>query len=255
MDPPVLKTLIVDDEPVARRVLREDLELWPDVEVVGEADNGKDALLRIEQLKPDLVLLDLQMPMMSGFEVARHLTGVHAPVVVIVTASDRHAVQAFEAGAVDYLLKPVDEARLRTAVERARNMRGRRLGIADQVARIAAGTDATDSAQGRKVVGRNGADYLLLDADEILAFQAERELVWIVTAEQRLLATQSLRAIQERLGDAQFQRVHRNAIVNVNHVRKMSAISSQRWLVTLSNSLQLIASKRQAHNIRHILHW
>ena len=255
MDSSVLKTLIVDDEPIARRVLREDLELWPDVQVVGEADNGKDALLQIEQLKPDLVLLDLQMPVMSGFEVMRNLTGEHAPVVVIVTAFDRHAVQAFEAGAVDYLLKPVDEARLRTAVERARGMRGRPLEIANRVARIAAATGAPDSAQGRKVVGRNGADYILLDADEILAFQAERESVWIVTAGQRLLATQSLRAIQGRLGDAQFQRVHRNAIVNVNHVRKMSAISSQRWLITLSNSLELIASKRQAHNIRHILHW
>jgi DNA-binding LytR/AlgR family response regulator len=255
MGPAVLKTLIVDDEPLARRVLREDLEMWPDVEVVGEAENGKDALLRIEQLKPDLVLLDLQMPVMSGFEVARHLTGEHAPVVVIVTAFDRHAVQAFEAGAVDYLLKPVDEARLRTAVERARNMRGHAREISSQVARIAAATDATDSAQRHKVVGRSGADYFLLDADEILAFQAERELVWIVTANQRLLATQPLRAIQERLGEAQFSRVHRNAIVNVNHVQKMSAISSQRWLITLSNSLQLIASKRQAHNIRHILHW
>jgi DNA-binding LytR/AlgR family response regulator len=255
MDSFVLKTLIVDDEPIARRVLREDLELWPDVEVVGEAGSGKDALLQIEQLKPDLVLLDLQMPVMSGFEVARNLTGEHAPVVVIVTAFDWHAVQAFEAGAVDYLLKPVDEARLRAAVERAGSIRGRPLEIANQVARIAAASDATDSAQQRKVVGRNGADYFMLDADEILAFQAERELVWIVTANQRLLASQPLRAIQERLGEAQFQRVHRNAIVNVNHVRKMSAISSQRWLITLSNSLQLIASKRQAHNIRHILHW
>ncbi len=107
----------------------------------------------------------------------------------------------------------------------------------------------------RKVVGRNGADYFLLDEDEILAFQAERELVWIVTARQRLLATQSLRAIQERLGELHFQRVHRNAIVNVNHVRKMSALSSQRWLITLSSSLQLIVSKRQAHSIRQILQW
>jgi len=247
--------MIVDDEPVARRVLREDLELWPDVEVVGEAENGRDALSRIEQLKPDLVFLDLQMPVMSGFEVVRNLTGEHAPVVVIVTAFDQHAIQAFEAGAVDYLLKPVDEARLRTAVERARSMRDRPLEIANQVARIAAATDAAGSAHRLKVVGRNGADYVLLDADEILAFQAQRELVWIVTAKQRLLATQPLRAIQKRLGEAQFQRVHRNAIVNVNYVRKMSAISSQRWLITLSNSLQLIASKRQAHNIRHILHW
>jgi len=104
-------------------------------------------------------------------------------------------------------------------------------------------------------VGRSGEEYFLLDADEVLAFQAERELVWIVTSKHRLLATQSLRTIEERLGEPQFQRVHRNAIVNVNHVRKMSALSSQRWLITLSNSLQLVVSKRQAHSIRKILQW
>ena len=95
----------------------------------------------------------------------------------------------------------------------------------------------------------------MLDADDVLAFQAERELVWIVTAKQRLLATQPLHAIEERLAGTQFRRVHRNAIVNVNHVRKMSALSSQRWLVTLSNSLQLVVSKRLAHSIREILRW
>jgi DNA-binding LytR/AlgR family response regulator len=255
MDAPVLRTLIVDDEPIARRVLREDLELLPGVEVVGEAENGKDALLRIETLKPDLVFLDLQMPVMSGFEVVRNLTGKHAPVIAIVTAFDEHAIQAFEAGAVDYLLKPVDESRLRRAVERAKGMLGRPLEIANQVARIAAAGDAAQPEQRRKVVGRSGNDYFLVDADEILAFQAERALVWMITAKQRLLATQSLRGIQERLGGDRFQRVHRNAIVNVDHVRKMSALSSQRWLVTLSNSLQLTVSKRQAYNIRRILQW
>ncbi|SPE40767.1 Response regulator receiver protein (fragment) [Candidatus Sulfopaludibacter sp. SbA3] len=134
-------------------------------------------------------------------------------------------------------------------------MQSHPLEIANLVAKISAASDAPQSTHRRKVVARNGADYFLLDADEILAFQAERELVWIVTAKQRLLATQSLRAIQERLGEEQFQRVHRNAIVNVNHVRKMSALSSQRWLITLSNSLQLIVSKRQAHSIRQILQW
>jgi DNA-binding LytR/AlgR family response regulator len=255
MDPRVLTTLIVDDEPIARRVLREDLELLPDVEVVGEAENGRDALLRIEKLKPDLVFLDLQMPVMSGFEVVRNLTGKLAPVVVIVTAFDQHAIQAFEAGAVDYLLKPVSEARLRTAVERARRLQGRPVEIASEVARIAAAHETAQTPQRRKVVGRSGADYVLLDADEILAFRAERELVWIVTAKQRLLATQPLRAIQERLNSSQFQRVHRNAIVNVNHVRAMSALSSQRWLITLSNALQLVVSKRQAHAIRRMMDW
>src|ERR1700678_3914947 len=106
MEPRILKALVVDDEPIARRVLREDLEQLTDVEVVGEAENGKDALLQIERLKPDAVFLDLQMPVMSGFEVVRNLGGKGAPVVVIVTAFDQHAIQGFEAGAGDYLLKP-----------------------------------------------------------------------------------------------------------------------------------------------------
>ncbi len=253
MGPRPIQTLIVDDEPVARKLLREELELLPDIAIVGEAGNGREALQKIEKLKPDLVFLDLQMPVMGGFEVVRSMAGSGLPVIVIVTAFDQHAIQAFEAGAIDYLLKPVGEARLRKAVERVKGLLKRPIEIANRVAQIASvGTPASPS-KGRKVVGRSGADYILVDADEVLAFQAERELVWIITAKQRLLATQSLRAIEERLGEPQFQRVHRNAIVNVNHVRKMSALSSQRWSITLSNSLQLVVSKRQAHKIREIL--
>ena len=140
-------------------------------------------------------------------------------------------------------------------MERARNLHKNPLDVANEVAKIAAASAPPNSVSGRKIVGRNGGEYFLLDPDEILAFQAEGELVWIITAKQRLLATQTLRVIEERLKGQQFERVHRNAIVNVNHVRKMSAMSSQRWLITLSNSLQLVASKRQAHNIRSILHW
>jgi DNA-binding LytR/AlgR family response regulator len=248
-----LKTLIVDDEHIARRILREFFDFLPGVEVVGEAENGREALQKISSLKPDLVFLDLQMPVMSGFEVVRNLGSGPLPIIVIVTAFDQHAIEAFEAGAVDYLLKPVSEARLLKAVERARNLLDRPVEIANQVAAIASVNTPANAARTRKVVGRSGADYILLDADEVLAFQAERELVWIITAKQRLLATQSLRAIEERLGEPQFQRVHRNAIVNVNHVRKLSALSSQRWSITLSNSLQLVVSKRQAHKIRNIL--
>src|SRR5580658_4917161 len=104
---------------MARRVLREELELVPAVEIVGEAENGKEALLKITELRPDLVFLDLQMPVMSGFEVIQNMHGQPPPVVVIITAFDQHAIQAFEAGAVDYLLKPVHAARLTKAVERA----------------------------------------------------------------------------------------------------------------------------------------
>jgi two-component system LytT family response regulator len=241
-----MKTLIVDDEPIARRVLREELDLFPEVQVVGEAEDGRQALEQIANLQPDLVFLDLQMPVMGGFEVVRNLKGGRLPVIVIVTAFDQHAMEAFEAGAVDYLLKPVNEARLRKAVERAAALQGKPLQVAERLANI---------EPGRKIVGRAGEEYFLLDADEVLAFQAEGELVWIITAKRRLLASHSLRALETRLGPTPFHRVHRNAIVNVNHVRKMSALSSQRWLLTLSNQQQLTVSKRQAASVRELLHW
>jgi len=112
-----LKTLIVDDEPIARRVLREELESIAGVEIIGEADNGAVALDKIAEYRPDLVLLDLQMPAMGGLDVVRSIrSGTHLPVIVIVTAYDKYALQAFEAGAIDYLLKPVCQERLVEAI-------------------------------------------------------------------------------------------------------------------------------------------
>jgi DNA-binding LytR/AlgR family response regulator len=256
----VMKTLIVDDEPISRQVLRAELEVFPEVSIVGEAENGRQALDRIAALRPDLVFLDLQMPVMGGFEVIRSLGGGGPlPIVVIVTAFDEHALEAFDAGAIDYLLKPVSEERLHKALERARSLRNKPLEIANDVAKMAdafaSSSGSGSSAKHQKIVGRRGSDYILLDPDEILAFQAEGELVWIVTSKQRLIATQTLGTMEERLHGEQFQRVHRNALVNLKHVRKMSAMSSQRWLLTLSNALQIVVSKRQAHNIRGILRW
>jgi two-component system LytT family response regulator len=250
-----MKTLIVDDEPIARKVLRETMAGFPELTIIGEADNGKQAFQMIRDLRPDIVFLDVQMPLMSGFDVIRNLEPP-LPVIVIVTAFDQHAIQAFESGAVDYLLKPVSEERLAKAVERSRHLLGDPKAIADAVARIdKVAPPEPDHGKPRRIVGRIGEEYYLLETDEVLAFQAERELVWIITAKQRLLGTQSLRSLETRLTVPQFQRVHRNAIVNVNHVRKMSSLSSQRWLITLSNGLQIIVSKRQAHNIRQILQW
>ncbi|HVZ17472.1 MAG TPA: response regulator [Terriglobales bacterium] len=254
MDRDAMKTLIVDDEPIARQVLREALETIDDVEVVGEADNGRSALAQIDKLRPELVFLDLQMPVMSGFEVVSNLAGGTLPIIIIVTAFDQHAIQAFEAGAIDYLLKPVQDTRLQRAVNRVRGLRAQPQKIANRAARIASAVEHTATRISQRIVARSGAEYLLLDTDEVLAFQAEGELVWVITAKQRFLATQTLSGIQERLSSP-FQRVHRNALVNVNHIRKMSALSSQRWLITLSNSLQFVVSKRQAHNVREILHW
>jgi two-component system LytT family response regulator len=249
-----LKTLIVDDEPVARKVLREELELIDDVEIVGEADNGTEALSKIATCHPDLVLLDLQMPGMGGFEVVQELKhGSSMPVIVIVTAYDRYALQAFEAGAIDYLLKPVGQTRLAEAVERARRVSGWE--AAEKVAQLQEIGEQAEVPRTRRIVGRVGDEYFLLSADEIYAFQAEGDLVWIVTAKRRYLATQTLKVLQERLKNTSFRRIHRNALLNVDHVRKMSALSSQRWLITLSNDREFIASKRQARSVRLLLNW
>jgi DNA-binding LytR/AlgR family response regulator len=171
----------------------------------------------------------------------------------MVTAFDQHAIAAFDAGAVDYLLKPVRAQRLKLAVERALRVRNGSGVIAQGRETLAASSSPAPFAGRRKVVAKDGAEYALLDLAEILAFEAEGELVWIVTSDQRLLATQSLRGIEKKLTGPQFRRVHRNAIVNLDHVRKICSLSSQRWLLTLSNSEQLTVSKRQAHIIRKTL--
>jgi two-component system LytT family response regulator len=249
-----LRTLVVDDEPVARRVLREELESIGDVEIIGEADDGLSALEQIVSRRPDLVLLDLQMPGMGGLEVVRKIRGgVRLPAIVIVTAYDKYALEAFEAGAVDYLLKPIGQERLAEAIERARRITGR-----EAVERLAHLQEIADPVSGplpRKIVGKVGEEYFLLNAGEIYAFQADGDIVWIVTAKRKYLATQTLKALEQRLSNTGFQRIHRSALVNVDHVRKLSALSSQRWLITLSNDQEFIASKRQARSVRQLLSW
>jgi DNA-binding LytR/AlgR family response regulator len=250
-----MRALIVDDEPVARKVLREELELVPAVEVVGEAGNGHEALDQIKAVKPDVMFLDLQMPGMDGFGVIRSLNEGPMPVVIVVTAYDRYAIQAFDAGAIDYLLKPVSSDRLALALDRARRLVGKPREIAEHVAQLQGVSPAPQPAHPKKIVGRLGEEYFLLPPEEVLAFQADGDIVWIVTAKRRYMATLTLRALQGKLQGLPFQRVHRNALVNVTHIRKMAALSSQRWLLTLHNNQEFIVSKRQARAVREVLSW
>jgi len=251
----MLSTLIVDDEPVARRILRDELEQIDDIALVGEAEDGVSALTAIHELSPDLVFLDLQMPGLGGFDVIRRLRPDGSrPMIVIVTAWDQYAIQAFEAGAIDYLLKPIGQERLVQTVDRALKLRPR----AAEAARQSAATEIAEAPARRsvrRIVAKSGDEYLLLNADEVLAFEAEGDLVWVITAKKRYLATQSLKAIQLKLRNTNFRRIHRRALVNIDHVRKMSTLSSQRWLLTLANDQEFIVSKRQAHNVRQLLSW
>jgi DNA-binding LytR/AlgR family response regulator len=252
----LLRALIVDDEPIARKVLREELQQIETVDVVGEAQDGTAAIDAIDELGPDLVFLDLQMPGMGGFDVIRSIRGgERLPVIIIVTAYDKYAIEAFEAGAIDYLLKPVTRERLAQSVARATSVCSHPTSAADLLARMSEVAESPLARISRKIVARSGEEYLLLNADEVYAFAAEGDLVWIITAKKRYLATQPLKTIQAKLQNSTFRRIHRNALVNIDHVRKMSALTSQRWLVTLDNNQEFIVSKRQARTVRQLLSW
>lgn len=240
-----MRVLIADDEPIARQVLREHLESMPGLEVAGEASTGPETLQGILDLQPDLVLLDLQMPELDGLSTARLLRGGRKPAVIFVTAYERHALEAFEVGAVDYVLKPVRRERLEQAVEKVR----RQAPAAPQPAPEAL----------RKVVGRRGTDMYLLDPSDIVAFQAEGELVHIVTVAEkpggRYLSDHCLKALEEKLERPRFRRVHRRTIINTDHIRKISPLSSKRWLLKMSNGFEAVVSKRLAGSIREQGRW
>lgn len=228
-----MKVLIADDEPLARQVLREHLESMPPVEIVGEASTGAEAAGKIFSLEPDLVLLDQQMPEMDGLTLARHLRA-RMPLVIFVTAFEQHALEAFDVGAVDYLLKPVRRERLLRAIEKAQRQ----------------WTPPRPAAVRKKIGGRKGSDIYLLDPAEIIAFRAEGELVHILTAAQRYLAGATLKELEKEPALAGFRRIHRGTLINADHIRKISPLSSRRWLLTMSNGFEAVVSKRLAGLIR-----
>jgi DNA-binding LytR/AlgR family response regulator len=186
-----------------------------------------------------VVLLDLQMPELDGLSVVRSLGGERQPMIIFVTAYEKHALAAFEVGAIDYLLKPVRRERLEKAIEKARR----------QMKPLAPNESL------RKIVGRRGSDLYLLDPAEIVAFQAEGELVHIISTAQRYLSDHSLKSLSEKLEPSRFRRIHRSTIINTDHIRKISPLSSKRWLLKMSNNFEAVVSKRLASAIREDTRW
>lgn len=239
-----MKVLIVDDEPIARQILREYLEDLPGVILAGEASNGLEAVEQINRLNPDLIFLDLQMPGLDGFSVARSLRRDQLPLVIFVTAFESHALQAFETGAVDYLLKPVRKERLIAAIAKART----------QMAGIRPVPIAPHSEL-RRIVGRTGEHLHMLNPDDVIAFLAEGDTVSIVTAQGRYYSDYSLKTLEAKLPPPRFRRIHRGTIINTDHIRRISPLTSNRWLLKMSNNLEAVVSKRMAGAIREAVSW
>lgn len=221
-----LRTLLVDDEAPARDRMRRLLGAHADVEIVGDAGDGRVALEKIAELEPSLVLLDIQMPELDGLRVAESIAD-DGPSVVFVTAFDQHALRAFELAAVDYLTKPVDKARLAEALDRVRK---RRAPPATQQARAVL---SHMPAAPRRMAVRTGAKYVVFDCDRIAAIVAQDHYAAIYVDGKELLADDPLDKLMPRLDDSKFMRVHRGAILNLDFVTELHQEGDRKFVAAL----------------------
>ena len=256
-----IRTVVVDDEQLAREELCYLLGRVGGVEVIGQAADGVDALRVIEQSSPDLVMLDIQMPGISGFEVARRLidAGFESH-LVFVTAFDRHAIEAFEINAVDYLLKPIEAERLGTAVDRVR----RRMQSDRTVSRVPSSGElekilqllAERQDRRDQLAVKVGDRFLLIHAEEIVHASVEDDVITVVT--NSLSGTSNYRTLDElqaRLDPAVFWRVHRSHLVNINKIKEIVPWFSRNFLLRMKDSkgTEIPVSRSQTRRLREYL--
>jgi two-component system LytT family response regulator len=250
-----IRVLIADDERPARSFLASLLRSFEDVELVAEATNGAEALDMIGKAKPDLALLDLQMPELDGLSVVRLLRGRRPPLVAFVTAFDEYAVRAFEVNAVDYLLKPVSAARLRETLNRAQE----RLERADlrvealHQARLAAGQyeKAAPPEHLERLPVRQQERILLLPVAQIASIRAEGELLHVTTVRnERHTVAYRLKDLERRLDPARFVRLGRGELANVDMIAKVNVMPGGTYVVVLQNGQQLAVSRIQSRILR-----
>ena len=257
-----LRVLVVDDEQLARDELCYLLEQIGDVAVVGQAGNGIEALAAVERQEPDLVFLDIQMPGLSGFEVARRLLdhGEEAPAIIFVTAYDQHAIAAFDVNAVDYLLKPVDAARLEQGLHRARRrLAAERPGSGpplndqlEQIVKMMAGRQVRRDQVALKV----GEKFMLVQADEIIFASLADESINIVTGQ--VIGTSNYRTLddlQARLDPEIFWRVHRSHLVNINKIKEIVPWFSRNYILRMKDAkgTEIPVSRSQTKRLREYL--
>jgi two-component system response regulator AlgR len=242
--PAALRILIVDDEPPARARLRSLLEEIADTSVVGEAANGHEALAATHELNPDVVLLDVRMPGMDGLEAARHLNVLEEPpAVIFTTAFDQYAVEAFDAHAVGYLLKPVRQEQLAAALTRAGRL------TRAQLQKLAAGSDARRT----HIAARSREGLKLIPIDEVQYFLADQKYTTVRHLHGEDLIEDSLRLLETEFGAA-FTRIHRNALVSVRYLERIERGADGQYLVHLRGCpMPLAVSRRMASELKERL--
>lgn len=267
-----LRVLIVDDEPLAREGVRALLEAERDVTIVGECADGQSAVDVLRRGDVDIVFLDVQMPGMDGFQVLQAIPRDALPVVVFVTAYDAHALRAFDANALDYVVKPFTDARFKTAMERARRQaHERRLGKAGtelaQLVALLQGNALPAGAIG--AVGNNDTprnrwiDRITVRSVGRVVYVRVTDVVWIGSADYYVqlhtadgkshLVRESMQRIEERLDPVRFTRVHRTAIVNLDHVAEIRTDSAEHQFVVLRNGAKLPLGKSRREALERAL--
>jgi two-component system LytT family response regulator len=239
-----IRTMIVDDEPLACERIRMLLHGEPELEIISECRNGKDALQAIEKLKPDLVFLDVQMPELTGFEVLDRLDPARMPVVIFVTAYDQYALKAFEVSALDYLLKPFDRERFKRALDRARAELERRTtgAVNEKVLRLLSEMQRSKKYVDKLIV-RAGGRVLFLRADEIDWIEAAGNYVRLHAGKEEYLYRETMTKLEEQLNPDRFARIHRSTIVNIERIKELQPWFRGDYIILLRDNSKLILSR------------
>jgi two-component system LytT family response regulator len=249
-----IRVLIVDDEPLARDGVRLHLENEPDTLVVGESENGEEAVEHIQTLNPDLVFLDVQMPGLDGFGVVEAIGADRMPVTIFCTAYDQFALRAFDAHAIDYVLKPFDPDRFRRSVERARNqIRGRkRSEVEDRLSAM------LGELRGRRdflerIVVRSGGRILILRVEDIDWLEAASNYVRIHAGGRQYLLRDTMSNLEARLDPDQFVRIHRSTIVRLDRIKELEPLFQGDYVLILEDGTRLTSSRGYRDKLQALL--
>jgi two-component system LytT family response regulator len=267
-----IRALIVDDESLAREALLVMLGGDPEIEVIAECRNGREAVAAIREQSPDIVFLDIQMPGMDGFQVVEEVGGARMPVTIFVTAYDKHALRAFEAHALDYLLKPFDHDRFDTALRRVKTfVRQQKLGeISESLLAVLQDlkakdgelpSDADDRKPGRvarqepidRVVIKSGGRIYFLKTEEIDWVEGAGDYLTLHSGTQTHLIRETMGNFRAKLDPQKFLRIHRSTIVNIERIKEIRPLYKGDYLITLTSGIGLKASRGYRHELQSLL--